>query len=211
MTKGMNATLTAGVTAIALTAIAPAHADPISDVLRLSILGGSVVGAPTSITTFDTSIAGTVVETPGSLNVIGFLLNNPLTGEPLDVLNLTSLPIAITEPDGSISDIVGVCSPCVDGNGQGIFFISDPFETQPTGPFSATFHETIASQPTIDEFDLSSLLSPSFIQSGGVANFSSDAEVVQDVPGPIVGTGLPGLILACGILLVLARQRQQIA
>src|SRR6516164_625038 len=75
MTRGMNATLAAAVTAIALTTIAPAHADPISDVLRLSILGGSVVGAPTSITTFDTSIAGTVVETPGSLNVIGFLLN----------------------------------------------------------------------------------------------------------------------------------------
>jgi hypothetical protein len=196
MTRGLGATLIAAVATFAMSAITPTRADTVpvfSDILRLTQNGVDVLGPP--VTASDTPIAGTLVETPGVFNVIEF----PLA---LDVLKLTSLPIAFTELDGSISDIVGVCSPCADGNPafQGIFFISDPFEI--TGPFIATFRET--GQPQ----DVSLLLSDSARQNGLIATFASDVEAV---PGPVTGAGLPGLILACGILLVLARRRRQFA
>jgi hypothetical protein len=137
-----------------------------------------------SVSAFDTVIAaGVVAETPGTLNSLFF---------PVAVfVNASALPIAFTEADGSISDIVGACLDCLSDI-SGFFFISDPFEGVPTGPFSATVPETGLPQ------DVSSLLSSLGTQAGFSLTFQSDVSdpaLTTPLPAalPLFASGLAGL------------------
>jgi hypothetical protein len=58
---------------------------------------------------------------------------------------------------------------------------------------------------SISDFDITRAV---FTDTGN--SFTLDNFTFTPVPGPIVGAGLPSLILACGALLALARRRRQL-
>jgi hypothetical protein len=99
-----------------------------------------------------------------------------------------------------------------------------PFDVPTGGPNSFTVSngsitkaEYVNAVPGPGEFCLSFGLSgltcgtpgDSFLTNGPA--FVLGPVTFTPVPGPIAGAGLPGLILACSVLLILARRRRQIA
>jgi LPXTG-motif cell wall-anchored protein len=152
---------------------------------------GSLLGF---VNAFDMVAAGVAVEIPSNPNNFSIPLNAAF-------INTSVLPIAFTEADGSISDIVGACLDCSAAGTPAIFFISDPFEGVPTGPFSATVPETGLPQ------DVSSLLSSDGTQFGLSLTFQSDiSDPAPTIPLP---TALPLFATGLGALGLLGWRRQR--
>jgi hypothetical protein len=119
-----------------------------------------------------------------------------------------------------------------EGGGNGVSDVLSLFSFGPAGAppvgFLATFQsdtETGISPPPgnfpsgvtnlLETGDLQLLTPPGFsvtLPGVGLVDLavSAQSDAVERVPGPIVGAGLPGLILACGGLLALARRRRQL-
>jgi hypothetical protein len=63
--------------------------------------------------------------------------------------------------------------------------------------------------PVLPLIDLTIVSSIDFANIGHTGAFSQQYTIATPVPGPVVGGGLAGLIMACGGLLALARRRRQ--
>jgi hypothetical protein len=87
---------------------------------------------------------------------------------------------------------------------------------QPASPMDANVSVRVAFTSAF-EGNRVAPLKDGFMVGGGpfpetieVPGFGLTVTAMSDVPGPIVGAGLPGLIAACGALLILARRRRQL-
>jgi hypothetical protein len=161
-------------TAVLLLATAPAYAD--------AVLPDQLVVTVHNIPSTQTASEDPALEGSGQSYAIQL---------PADAFNqaLLDRATAVVEPDGSISDLIGICRQCGPGHTMALAFLSDTTAgLQRTDFFGASPVFFLSGEP--GPFDVSY-----YLTAGYTATFTSDVNAAVPLPAalPLFVSGLAGL------------------
>ncbi len=197
----LRSSITTGAMAAALAVAAMSSAQAIPIIAEFNFVPFGTLTANTGDVTTATTI------TPGAPdNVTSILANNIglVTGQTITLTSPTPVTLASTFTKSFTTTL----------NGQNLSFVENLTVTGVTiGPDSRGITASGTITQTVGTgFDPTPVFySAAYTQNAGPGsqiNASFNDSTVA-IPGPIVGAGLPGLIVACGGLLALARRRRQ--